>query len=79
MSLKSSWIFHGSSWVFLKAACIKITSVKKKKSFGKKERLKTQQYANVPGDHESVFYDFNVPGIVYFPLFEVLSWGKVLK
>ena len=30
----------------------------KKKCFGKKERLKTQQYANVPGDHESVFYDF---------------------
>ena len=40
------------------SSCIKITSVKKKKCFGKKERLKTQQHANVPGDHESVFYDF---------------------
>ena len=55
MSLKSPWIFHRSSWIFLKAPCI--TSVKKK-CFGKKERLKAQQYANVPGDHESVFYDF---------------------
>ena len=50
----------------------------KKKCFGQKKRLKAQQYANFPGDHESVFYDFNVPGIVYFPLFEVPSWGKVL-
>ena len=32
--------------------------LKKKKCFGKKERLKAQQYANVPGDHESVFYAF---------------------
>ena len=30
----------------------------KKKCFGQKERLKAQQYANFPGDHESVFYDF---------------------
>ena len=60
MSLKSPWIFHRSSWIFLKAPCIKITSFFffLKKCFGKKERLKAQQYANVPGDHESVFYAF---------------------
>lgn len=78
MSLKSPWTFHRSSGIFLKAPCIKITYVEKKKCFGQKERLKSQQYANFPGDHGSVFYDFNVPSIVYFLLFEVPSWGKVL-
>ena len=35
-------------------------------------RLQAQQYANFLGDHETVFsYDFNVPGMVHFPLFEV--------
>ena len=49
----------------------KITFVKKS-VFCAKERLKAQQYANFIGDHESVFaYDFKVPVIVHFPLFEV--------
>ena len=43
-----------------------------KKVFCAKERLKAQQYANFLGGHEIVFaYDFNVPIIVHFPLFEV--------
>ena len=43
-----------------------------KNVFCAKERLKAQQYANFISDHESVFaYDFNVPVIVHFPLFEV--------
>ena len=37
-----------------------------------KETLNAQEDANFLGDHESVFsYDFNVPGIVHFPVFKV--------
>ena len=43
-----------------------------KKVFCINERLKAQQYTNFLGYHESVFsYDFNVPSIVNFSLFEV--------
>ena len=43
-----------------------------KKVFCAKERLKAQQYSNFIGDNESVFaYDFKVPVMVHFPLFEV--------
>ena len=43
-----------------------------KKVFCTKEGLKAQQYVNFLRDHESVFsYNFSVPGIVHFPLFEI--------
>ena len=43
-----------------------------KKVFFTNERFKTQQYAHFLGDHESVFsYNFIVPGILHFLLFEI--------
>ena len=44
-----------------------------------KEGLKAQQYVNFLRDHESVFYNFGVPGIVHFPLFEILYIKALLR
>ena len=76
-SLKKHHVFEKSldfpqkSLNIFESSLNKITFVKKK-VFCVKERMKAQQYANFLGCHESVFSCyFNVPGIVYFPLFEV--------
>ena len=69
--LEKSFDFPQKSLNIFESSLNKITFVKKK-VFCAKERMKAQQYANFLGCHESVFScDFNVPGIVYFPLFEV--------
>ena len=69
--LEKSLDFPQKSLNIFESSLNKITFVKKK-VFCVKERMKAQQYANFLGCHESVFSCyFNVPGIVYFPLFEV--------
>ena len=46
--------------------------LKKKKCLRKGIIESTAKHKNFLGDHENVFlYDFGVPGIVHFPLFEV--------
>ena len=51
-----------------------------KKVFCTKEGLKVQQYVNFLRDHESVFsYNFGVPAIVHFPLFEILYIKVLLR
>ena len=43
-----------------------------KKKVLRKGRIEAQQYVSFLADNENVFsYDFNIPGIVLFPLFEV--------
>ena len=46
--------------------------LKKKKKVLRKGRIEAQQYVTFLANHENVFpYDFNIPGLVLFPLFEV--------